>query len=425
MTESGPTPQTLPDVKYVDLPRTPFLPLRRKTNSQPVTSGGPSLDDSKSADSSPEPLPPPKVVDPKKQGSGSVPPASGGFLGDGPIDDSQPEERHGFFHPFSSSRNPNNNKIYITGDTLLWWLKPSDYPVLVTTGTPPTTAIGDSSTPLQMFTGLRMNFGYWFDPDHCLGMEQGFLYLGRETTRQSVRSNAAGVPAIGPAIINPFTGATFRVAAPGVSNGSATATFMSEMWGADSNVRKCLFADNCVTLDGLIGFRYLGLKEDFSLSTVSTVPRTGERLAIMDSFATQNHFYGPQIGFVSESRWRRFYLDSTFKLGMGVTQQTVHIEGEATDSLSPLVVHNGSLAQRSNIGDYNRNVFSVIPEINLTLGMNVTQRIRITAGYTFMYWTDVVRPGEQINGSRTNPGFEFRSTDFFAHGANVGLEYRY
>ena len=54
-------------------------------------------------------------------------------------------------------------------------------------------------------------------------------------------------------------------------------------------------------------------------------------------------------------------------------------------------------AQPTNIGHYSRNVFAVVPEVGLSVGFEVTAWLRLSLGYNFLYWSDVVRPGEQID----------------------------
>ena len=63
---------------------------------------------------------------------------------------------------------------------------------------------------------------------------------------------------------------------------------------------------------------------------------------------------------------------------------------------------------------------------------------RWTFGYTFLYWSGVARPGDQIQldvnpsqfppPTRTvtaRPDFQLHTTDFWAQGLNFGLAYRY
>jgi hypothetical protein len=99
------------------------------------------------------------------------------------------------------------------------------------------------------------------------------------------------------------------------------------------------------------------------------------------------------------------------------------------------------LAQASNIGRYNQNQFCVVPELGANVGYQLTPRLRLICGYTFIYWSRVARAGDQIdfnvNGSQLpnsgiaptgdtrHPAFAFQQTDFWAQGINAGLDYRF
>ena len=88
-----------------------------------------------------------------------------------------------------------------------------------------------------------------------------------------------------------------------------------------------------------------------------------------------------------------------------------------------------------------RDVFSVLPQLGVTGGYMLTDRLKMTLGYTFMYWSRVVRPGDQIDlevnpelipsqsltgdGLPARPQFVFRDTDMWVQGMNVGLEYQW
>ncbi|MGI9428364.1 MAG: BBP7 family outer membrane beta-barrel protein, partial [Bythopirellula sp.] len=95
-----------------------------------------------------------------------------------------------------------------------------------------------------------------------------------------------------------------------------------------------------------------------------------------------------------------------------------------------------------NIGVFERDEFSMIPEVGLTLGYNVTPRLKVTGGYSLLYWSNVVRPGDQIDLDVNanllrrdgvpdpdtivrddHPRFVFRQTDLWAQGLNFGAEY--
>jgi hypothetical protein len=133
-------------------------------------------------------------------------------------------------------------------------------------------------------------------------------------------------------------------------------------------------------------------------------------------------------------------------MGVGNVKQEVMIQGTTVSTLpnGTVVLPNpgvgGLLAQRTNIGTYTRNEFGIVPELGATLGYQVTQHLRLTAGYSFIYWSNVVRPGDQIDTTVNpnlmppenpvetaflNPRFAFQQTDYWVQGLSLGGEYRW
>ena len=91
---------------------------------------------------------------------------------------------------------------------------------------------------------------------------------------------------------------------------------------------------------------------------------------------------------------------------------------------------------------HTKDQFTVVPEVGLKLGCQITSFLRLDVGYTFLWMSDVARPGNQIDTTvnRTQvpsslafgplvgparPAFTFRESDFWAHGVSLGLECRY
>ncbi len=168
---------------------------------------------------------------------------------------------------------------------------------------------------------------------------------------------------------------------------------------------------------------------------------------VNDSFGTKNQFYGGQIGLAGEWRFANSWsLGLDAKLGIGATEQTVDINGfNSTTSPTGMVSSsaNGLLTRTGPMGNIGHNVrseFSIVPEIGLNLGYQLTDHVRLFVGYDFLYWTNVVRPGSQVdtgidpnqvlanpaNSPGANrPAFSFHNTDFWAQGVNVGVEFRW
>ena len=130
------------------------------------------------------------------------------------------------------------------------------------------------------------------------------------------------------------------------------------------------------------------------------------------------------------------------RLGIGNVNQTVTIGGQSNivDAGVASSFNTGILAQRTNIGTYSRDKFTMIPELGVTLGYQLTKRIRGTIGYSLIYWGNVVRPGDQVDldlnpnlfapeqtpfTGPLRPQFDFVETDYWVQGVSFGAECRW
>ena len=218
--------------------------------------------------------------------------------------------------------------------------------------------------------------------------------------------------------------------------------------------------------DVMYGLRWATLDESLQVNEdlqqidiTGPAPVIGDKIDVQDRFATENEFFGGEIGYETNWKHNRWSLNLLSKVAIGTTRQSVGISGFT--EIDGTRTAGGLLTQRfeldgadpvdpsddvvvGNIGNYERNEFSMIPEIGLTLGYNLTPRLKLTSGYTLLYWSNVVRPGDQIdldvNGNMLrrdpvlpptttlivqddHPRFEFHQTDLWAHGLNFGAEY--
>ena len=234
------------------------------------------------------------------------------------------------------------------------------------------------------------------------------------------------------------------------------------------------FHDSC-RRQFLVGYRHLelndqlGVTEELTSTNARTADDNGNPLpglsafVVKDQFNTKNQFNGAEIGWVFELRRNRWSLDLTPKVALGETHETVTVSG-STRNTDPTgaqtTVQGGLLAQPSrnftaannvavsypgNIGTFNKDVFSAVPEFDLTLGYQLTRHLRLDCGYTVMYWSRVARAGDQIDysvnpyllpnvpaaqlaqatGNFTHPGVPLVQTGFWAQGVNFGVECRW
>src|SRR5262249_38489401 len=139
------------------------------------------------------------------------------------------------------------------------------------------------------------------------------------------------------------------------------------------------------------------------------------------------------------------YLETGVKCAFGVTHQSLDIDGgQRIASINGQVqtFRGGLLALPSNIGHFSQSRFAVVPELNLKFGYNLTENVRVFVGYDFLYWSNVLRPGDQIDlaldanavpnsgapfpaAGQVRPVVPFRTTGYWATGMNAGIEIRY
>lgn len=375
---------------------------------------------------------------------------------------------------------PSLGPIWLRAEYLLWWTDGMDLPPLVTTGTngqlgDPATEIlfGNSAVLDESRSGFRIRGGGWFDCERCWGWQGEYWMLGNRTVDFAASSDVNGVPSLFRPFFNinprgpdgefdpPATEDAELVAREDVLAGTVSVHAFSELAGAGLHLRHNLFSDcGCVStgdpcscvrsipsrsrMDLLLGYRYARLHEGLmireDLTSLLQPPEQGQ-FDIADTFDTTNRFGGFDVGVVWERAWGCWSLEMLGRIALGNTQQKVSIAGGTT--ISGAEMDNGDypgglLAQRTNIGSYTRDVFSVMPELGITLGCYLRPRLKATIGYTFLYWSRVARPGEQIDldvnpdllppefdpfAGALRPHFEFRDTDFWAQGLNVGLQY--
>lgn len=356
------------------------------------------------------------------------------------------------------------NRFYASADYLLWWIKGSNTPPLVTRGSlgdpipgalglPGTTVLfGGGSVEDNPFSGGRFNFGYWFGDQHLLGIDFGGFYLGQQGKNFSATS--FGNPILTRPIVDVLTGTEStelvagRNGAGGVLAGTVSVNTESKMFGYEANLRSNMFAGQVCGVDyfvdGIVGYRALGLDESLGVNESLVVvggSAAGEQFSISDQFGVQNRFYGGQIGALSEFRWGRWVLDLNGKIALGPTQEMVRINGSTTitpNGGTPQTFPGGLLALSSNIGRYDRDVFTWVPELGLNIGYQWTEHVRFYVGYNVLYWSSVVRPGEQIDrgvnpnllppavaGGPARPQFAYNASDFWVQGVNFGVEFKY
>lgn len=355
-------------------------------------------------------------------------------------------------------------RFWVDAEFLLWFIRATRLPPLYTAGSPTDIlpgAIGMPGTSV-LFGGTNINYdvreggrfggGVWLDDDHLFGVEANYLFLGSKSVGYANASSGTPSSAV---LARPFidavagTESSSLVAYPGLSAGTVQAAITSRLQGAEVNGLLNLHCGACLRADLLTGFRFLRFQERLGIAEGEQVSATapafaGDTIGVVDHFDTTNDFYGGNIGVRGSVGWGRWDLASVAKVALGDVHQLITIAG--TTSIAPpgqpaTVTPAGLLALPTNSGSFTRNVFAVLPEGDLSVGFWFTKHLRAYIGYSFVYLSNVVRPGDQIDRtvnttfvpttlnpgptSPARPAFSLYATDFWAQGINFGLTYRY
>jgi hypothetical protein len=327
-------------------------------------------------------------------------------------------------------------------------------------GAPSTIVLfGNDTVDDDLRTGLRIRAGAWLDACQTCGIEGSYFFLGSNSGSHDFSSLGASILArpfldVNPNSTNPLGSPSLvkpnseLISFPGIVNGSVNIHTNSQLYGFDANLIKNLCCGCCYRLDGLLGYRYLNLKDDVditeNLTTVATnnpaIP-AGTAVFLQDRFDTTNQFNGGQAGFYGEVRSGRWYLLGRNLVALGETHTDVNITGVTritTPNGVSTVSPGGLLAQPTNIGSFGSDRFAVVYENETGIGYQVTNGLRVFVAYSFLYWSNVSRAGDQIdlvvNSSQIPPGalngaprpiFQRKDTDFWAQGISFGMEVRY
>jgi hypothetical protein len=372
--------------------------------------------------------------------------------------------------------NRNSALFTFDADYLLWFFGNSrNSNVIASTNilTAPSTnivsALGDAEHAQNApVSGGRVAFGYWQTEDNFwvpggirdYGAEAVFFFLGQRGFTVGNGQN--------PDLIRPFFDLNnrqesgFIVAAPGLATGEITGHVQANLWGAELNGWKNLcynFPGTYSSVAMLAGLRFLSADESLQVTSTSVFnpvlppasiffPFEGNRLTVFDSFSTHNRFYGGQLGIAGKCyAIERLSLEADFKLALGVTSEDFTVVGNQFRTFangSTATYTGGLLALPSNIGQFHRDKFAQVPEIDFKLSYWVTNHLTLSTGFETIYWSRIARPGEQIdrqiditqipnfplNAGATptglgRPALPFAQSDLWALGLTFGAEIKW
>lgn len=353
--------------------------------------------------------------------------------------------------PFSTT----GPRFWAGADYTLFWYTPMNCQTLIRTfpayeavgGANPTTVLGQFPSKSQIqynaVSGARVNGGVNFDK---FGVDfSGFLLQTR--TMHTDQYDDGNTLAIAQPYISAGTGTGTNLFAslPGAYGGGVSAAVSSQLWGLELNATRPWYVFLCDSTSLIGGFRYLDLQESIGISSNSLFP-SGLTQNNTDSIRTHNSYYGAQFGFHGRIGGDRpgFGAAATSKMALGAVNQRVDLVGSNTivPFGGPASVESGGLYVRgANQGTFSRGEFAFLYDLDLKLTYNFTSWFQVSMGYSVLYLSSVVRPGDQIDpvvndqnirfvaaptpSTLPNPTFVWRAHSFVVQGITFGAQIQY
>lgn len=346
------------------------------------------------------------------------------------------------------------NRVWVNAEYVLWQLHGQVPPDISGALQGAKFDPGDLTNDLALRdfrSGVRVTAGFWLESSHCLGFEVGGLAL--EVPRGHFNASMTQDPSVNIANIPPRVVARLPIDPPGdldagdMLTSSLFGDSRSRFWMAEANVRSTRWYFGNIAFDFLAGAKYLHLDESLTFhgDFVFTEPNPDEaapgpedgRTVSMhtnDFVSTHNNFYGGQVGASFEWQECRWVLGGSAKFALGDTHEVVTLGGStvldpaliepsagAAFVPRPLTFLPGGLITPATLPvSTHRDHLTFIPDLNINLGYQLTENLRVYVGYNYLLVTSIARLGDQ---SILNP--TSRTSDLSIHGANFGVQVRY
>lgn len=327
-----------------------------------------------------------------------------------------------FSEPWAEPLHGRMGCWWVTGEYLMWWRKGVNLPTMASTGPldQPGVSIlyGDQTVGDQARPGGRLSFGWAGGPHQRQGWFARVYFM--ETAASDFSENSTDVPGLA----RPFLDLSGTTPEPNAVNvDSLHVRTESDFVGGDILMRQMIHLSPLARVDFLLGYQFARIDESLQIDSLAN-----NVFALTDEFSTANEFHGGALGlqFVYDRPGVR--LDMLAKVGLGSMQQEIVLAGSSSSD-----PRAGLLVQASNRGRYSQSEFMAIPEFGATMTWAVSPSVEFSLGYSFLYFPGVVQAASGIdsqlavnlNPNSTRPRFTFHDSEYWVHGLNLGLTWRY
>lgn len=347
-------------------------------------------------------------------------------------------------------------QFWASAEYLLWSVRGDRIPALVSTGPstlPPGSAgvpgttgaaavYGDDRINTDCRSGVRFSAGLWLD--NCRTLAVGAEVFQLQDPADGFLMSSPGLPVLVRPVFNTATMLPDAqvTAYPGVAQGTVAITTESRLCGAGVFARKTLCLKDYCCIDALIGYRYLKLEEQLVIAeelnatdVTPGAPPPGTQFVLLDAYKTRTQFHGADFGLVAHADFGRFFADVLGKVALGYNVREANVGGASRITVPGIGTENfqGGLYTIGAATRKSDQIFAVVPELRLNIGCRLCECVHVFAGYSVMCWSNVIRPGGQID-QRVDPNqlppalvpitprdIPYQSTTLWIHGLNIGI----
>lgn len=354
-----------------------------------------------------------------------------------------------------------DRQAWATSEYLFAWMRGAELPPLVTTS-PAGTARADAGVlgangTETLFggqvngngrSGIRLGAGYWFNPEHSLGVEVGFMMLENRAALFSAASTDGAILARPYIDANSGLPQAVLVAFPGSSNGSIDIRAASgNLYTGHFDLTEKALDVGWYRLNSLLGYRFYRYDENLRIQQTVTATNpafiAGTQIATNDNFGVRNQFHGVDLGFRSHFYWQNFSLEVLTKVAIGRLTRQVDIGGDQTITVpgaAPVVQSGGVLTGSTNSGTFNYSDWKTMPEAGLTFNWQIRSNVNVRLGYSFLFLDSITRAADHIDvtlnpnlfpngnaadGGPNRPAFNAIRSYQWIQTLNFGLEFTY
>ena len=295
-------------------------------------------------------------------------------------------------------------------EALALWLDRSPVPIpLVTDGllgaAGTNVLLGNASLDTGSHGGFRLTAAYAASETFSVEAS-GFSASSRTTSRGASSPGTLGSKDLLLSYFDVTTGAEgySQLSFSPLWQGSALEEVTNSLLGAELNGAWATTCEGPARLDFLGGLRYLRLRETFRFTTSSAYlpPEPVDVWQTSDELDATNDFYGAQAGVRARYDKGAFFGAASVKVAIGAMAQSLRVDGwlvtnDFTSYGASQTFAGGYFALPSNMGTHSRTTFAVVPELAVDLGVRIGSSLSLSVGYTLLYASNVLRPGEQID----------------------------